>query len=344
MLPLALAGLTIASVAGVANVGSEPYAAQRNAARKSIDPLSVSLYNANLTGPQLIGPQLIALQAKPSLSLQARPSLAKPSLVRPSLAKPSQPAPANKSFWSSLSSLFNTNPTPQPQAQALTPSDDALLKAANYPAIDVWVKQKMNELNLQRFVGSENDNTQAVAYLTDEDQLQGNTPFPNGITNYQRMESSGDNLNCLIHAVLTALSPTFRTLEKAGKDSIARYFRTVIAVEIYKQLITRTGDQNGEFKDRLADLVRGHGDLDVSIAGKLGEKYHFGVFLRDRTTPATKWAFLGDTDQNAPTPFIMIYNPGESHFEAIRYPNSNTYLFPQQYLDDWLASRLAIDI
>ena len=95
---------------------------------------------------------------------------------------------------------------------------------------------------------------------------------------------------------------------------------------------------------KLDDLVRGFGDLDVSILGKLGEKYHFGVFLRDRPRLETKWIFIGDNDKNATTPFIMIYNPDNLHFEAIRYPDDNTYIFPRQYLHDWFSIRLARDL
>lgn len=249
-------------------------------------------------------------------------------------------------------------PTPIPQ-KANTPADIAVKAAHSYEAIETWVKAKIREPNMisQRDIGTEEVNTYPVGNLRGipdkkgiDDNLLPDLQLSGGTANYQTMQTSGNDNDCLIHAILTALSPSFRRLTKVGKDAIVTYFRRNILVDIYNTLIAQrvAADEtnNMEFYNSLRDLQIDI-NLDTHIAGQFGLWYKIGVFVRDRDKPQTKWNLEGE--DKGDTPYIMIYNPGRNHFEAVRFnptkenPNG-IYIFNKSNIQSWIDSKETIDL
>ena len=262
---------------------------------------------------------------------------------------------------------------PPPVPQKATSSADIELKTADsYLAIDIWVQAKIKEIPIvssqigteanTELVGEGNLKVKADNYGPD-DNLLPTLQLTGGTANYQKMVSSagaGADLNfpfytgyndCLIHAILTSLSQSFRTLTKYAKDIIASYFRRAILVDIYNQLISKrkgqgiTNDNNTDFIKNLNDLPTSN-NLDTHIAGQLGIKYKIGILVRDRDKPETKWNLEGE--YKGDTPYIMIYNPGQYHFEAVRFnpttenPNS-IYIFDKNNIKEWLQQKENLD-
>jgi hypothetical protein len=175
-----------------------------------------------------------------------------------------------------------------------------------------------------------------VANLTVNDKLL-DIDFPNGTTNYQRMKTSGNDNNCLIHAILTALSPSFRTLTKEGKDPIASYFRQKVLSDIFTEI--RDGrSEKREISAMITDL-QSTINLDTTVLGEFGIKYNIAVLVRDRGVQPghglnLSWNYEGNYRPGIE--YIMIYNPGKNHYEAIRYLPENTYIFKSNpIIDEW---------
>jgi hypothetical protein len=240
--------------------------------------------------------------------------------------------------------------TPANPATPVTPSsniDDIVKKSASYSVIDAWVEAKIKKGGFNK--GDENVNTPPVGKLhfeVDKDGIDDNLfgsesnnilELPGGTNNYERMFSSGNDNDCLIHSILTAVSKSFRTLTKDDKDKIASYFRRTILVDIFNAIKTKkAAEKPGDDLKKLNDSIKELNEdvfLDDFVAGQFGERYKLGILIRDRTDPITKWNLTGyDNSQ-----YIMIHNPGKNHFEAIRYnkTNENKYLFDIKELDTY---------
>jgi len=264
-------------------------------------------------------------------------------------------------------------PAPPPVPQIATSSADMKVKAADsYLAIDIWVQAKIKELSNsidKSHIGTEANTGLVVKGNlrvkadkdSPDDNLLPTLQLAGGTDKYQRMVSSAGagaqpafplytgNNDCLIHAILTALSPSFRTLKKPPKDLIASYFRRAILLDIYNQLISERGGPNNEinndFINNLNDLPTSN-NLDTHIAGQLGIKYKIRILVRDRNNPVTKWNLEGNA--NIDTPYIIIYNPGQNHFEAVRFnpttdnPNG-IYIFNKNSIKEWLQQKEKLD-
>jgi hypothetical protein len=217
-------------------------------------------------------------------------------------------------------------PTPV-TTRATTASNTVVKEANSYEAIETWVRAKIGELNIaQEYIGTE-ANTRPVLNLTVNDKLL-DVDFPNGTINYQRMQTSGNDNDCLIHAILTALSPSFRTLTKEGKDPIASYFRQKVLSDIFTDI--RDGRNNKREISRMIDDLHSTINLDTTVIGEFGLKYNIGVLVRDRLS----WNYEGNNKPGVQ--YIMIYNPGKNHYEAIRYVSENRYIFePNRIIDEW---------
>ena len=257
-----------------------------------------------------------------------------------------------------LASTAVSAPTPVPQ-KANTSADIAVKAAHSYEAIETWVKAKIGEPNMvsQRNIGTEEVNTYPVGNLRGvpdkkgiDDNLLPDLQLPGGTDNYQTMQTSGNDNDCLIHAILTALSPTFRKLTKVGKDAIVTYFRRNVLVDIYNTLIAQRiaarETNNTDFYNSLRDLQIDV-TLDTHVAGQFGIWYKIGVFVRDRDKPQTKWNLEGDDKRD--TSYIIIYNPGRNHFEAVRFnptkanPNG-IYVFNKSNIQSWIDAKETVDL
>ena len=229
----------------------------------------------------------------------------------------------------------STAPAPTDSDDASAPASvpvsaptDAAVDAAKsiHDDIEQYVKSESTGLTTEL----EDSKTTVVAVLSHEDEplpMKGEKP-----TEYQRMQSSGNENDCLVHSLLTALSSTFRTLDVNGKNEIASKFRRKTLVALYDKLINTKNNQREKAEPILMkrDLA-GSSPLDSVIAGQFGLEYHIGIFIRDRNN--TKWIFMGDDRASS---FIILYNSEGRHYEAVR-KSTNQYIFNMKIIKIWLA-------
>ena len=203
--------------------------------------------------------------------------------------------------------------------------------------IETHVKAESTRLNLT--TGLEVVNTTLNKELNVNDEP---LPIEDATSSeYQRMQSSGNENDCLVHSLLTALSPTFRTLDVNGKNTIASKFRREILVELYDKIIaTKKTDIEKKESIKIKTELEGTVALDTVVAGQFGLEYHIGIFIRDRdktdTTP-TKWLFMGDDKALS---FIILYNPNGHHYEAVRKSNTGIYIFSKAIFEKWLKEKI----
>ncbi len=172
-------------------------------------------------------------------------------------------------------------------------------------------------------------------------------PFPfDNPSNYQRMTTSGNDLDCLIHSLLISCSETFRKIQLPGRNKIASEFRRSEMTDangietmltLYKRLrrqSTNTPTYNTEFDAQINDL-KSVNTLDTHIAGQFGEEYGIGVLIRD----VGVWRWMGS--DNFGVPFIILYNPGNGHYESVSRVDAssggtkNEYLFSRKEIKTW---------
>ena len=198
--------------------------------------------------------------------------------------------------------------------------DEQLIQAFSYDAIERWVSVKAN--SMERREGA----TRTVKQLQ-SDQLPKESK--DLFAGFERMVSSGNQNDCLIHSLLTSLSPTFRTLEKADKDSIASNFRREV---LWSLLNKEKEDLPYRFtKKQMEEMLvetKSTGFLSDLHLRYLVNKYTFNVFFYELGAPRTDpWHLLMPYEGSEAAPLILLYNPGQGHFEAVRDPKSDQYEF-----------------
>jgi hypothetical protein len=240
----------------------------------------------------------------------------------------------------------------------LTPADNAVLDGNNIDAIETWVEAKRLEFKIPLI--EENIATKVLEKL-DEETI--GDFFKDTFNGFERMVSSSYKNDCLIHSLLNALSPTFRKInlnnnEDTDKNKIASYFRRTILPIIYNNQITGSNNTKAT-KLRIQSELKKNGALDIDVAGVFSEKYNVNIFLKDRDNTINPgknaiWYLLtpkaivkkNATNKERTTagllaqtsaPVILLYNPGKNHFEAIRDPTNNTYIFEYNLIQDWYA-------
>jgi len=203
---------------------------------------------------------------------------------------------------------------------APVPAPVAAPVPVNAPAheLESWISEKAKNME-------KNGETKAVKELqADELPKDSNDAF----TGFERMVSSGNQNDCLIHSLLTSLSPTFRTLKKADKDSLASTFRR----ELFLDLLNKA-KENPPYrftKEQMAEMIseaKSTGFLSDLHLRYLANQYTFNVFFYELGAPRTDpWHLLMPYEGSETAPLILLYNPGRGHFEAVRDPKDN-YIF-----------------
>ena len=87
--------------------------------------------------------------------------------------------------------------------------DEQLIQAFSHDAIERWVSVKANSMEKREGATRTVKELQSYQLPKESKDL---------FTGFERMVSSPNKNDCLIHSLLTSLSATFRTLEKADKD------------------------------------------------------------------------------------------------------------------------------
>lgn len=203
--------------------------------------------------------------------------------------------------------------------------DEQLIKASSSDAIERWIALKAKDMNKKEGA------TKPINTLKTEELPHDSKGI---FTGFQRMVSSPNKNDCLIHSLLTSLSPTFRTLEKENKDLIASNFRR----EILWTLLNDSKDTlpyqfTKAHMDQMLAETRSYGFLSDLHLRYLVNKYTFNVFFYELGAPRTDpWHLLMPYDGSETAPLIFLYNPGRNHFEAVRDPITDNYIFDLNFL------------
>ena len=151
----------------------------------------------------------------------------------------------------------------------------------------------------------------------------------------ERIHTSGNRNDCLIHAFLTSTCPNFRELDDKTKDSFAdRYRRNGLQ---YIAISTDTFQSKTEKeKDDIIRRIESRGFLEDAEVSILCTYYNIkiAVFETLRTYNINKpnkpsFTIYGESfHRNIEDDKVFIlYNPGNYHFESIRIANTGEYTF-----------------
>jgi hypothetical protein len=188
---------------------------------------------------------------------------------------------------------------------------------------------KLNAFIGVRFVKTQNDKSKVV---------------PGGFQRFretdrlERIRSSGNKLDCLIHSFLTATCPNFRRLDEGDKDFFADIYRRRIFTNIartthaYKRQVENEKKQGINENERRSTMYRISSidfleNIEITI---LCEYYHIKMLVFEVLVGVPSVVLYGlngqrNTDNDT---VYMIYNPGQGHFEAVRIKGTNNYSIP----------------
>ena len=127
-----------------------------------------------------------------------------------------------------------------------------------------------------------------------------NTLIP--MEGFQLKYTSGTNNNCIVNALLTSLSPTFRRLGKKYKDRVSSYFRYEVLEKLYRTYFYSTTFETDEGRNTAVNIYReiasgienynadktktgtyyGGGFISVEVAGIFGQHFGINVLIKDR--------------------------------------------------------------
>jgi hypothetical protein len=179
---------------------------------------------------------------------------------------------------------------------------------------------KLNAFIGVRFVKTQNDKSKVV---------------PGGFQRFhetdklERIYSSANKFDCLIHSFLTATCPNFRLLVDKDKDSFADIYRRRIFINI-AQTTHAYNAQNKKEQGAIRRRIISTQFLENIEITILCEYYHIKMLVFEVLVGVPSVVLYGlnarvNTDNDT---VYMIYNPGQGHFEAVRIKGTNNYSIP----------------
>ena len=152
----------------------------------------------------------------------------------------------------------------------------------------------------------------------------------------ERISTSGNKNDCLIHAFLTSTCPNFRCLDKDVKNRIADEYRR--SPNGLKYIVTELDTFRSKPKEVRTDIITRIDSRDFLTDVELSFicQYYMVeimVFETLRTHVSEGKAssiiygqkFGRNTDEDK---VFMFYNPGNYHFESVRVVNTEEYTIP----------------
>lgn len=150
----------------------------------------------------------------------------------------------------------------------------------------------------------------------------------------ERISTSGNKNDCLIHAFLTSTCPNFRCLDTDVKNRIADKYRRngleyiVTGMDSFRRktekeqndIITRIGSRNF-LTDAELSLICQYYTIKVMVFETL--RTHVSEDKASSIIYGEKFGRNTDEDE-----VFMFYNPGNYHFESVRVANTEEYTIP----------------
>jgi hypothetical protein len=156
-----------------------------------------------------------------------------------------------------------------------------------------------------------------------------------GVDGLYRMNTSGNNFDCLIHSFLTATCENFRKLEKPSKDEFANFFRRTIflTLPVVQCYIDNTEDMRAvmEMQHRVATPRTYLTDTEIHL---LAAQFRINILTAQGQAGLNRFGITNAENLDLPPACIPreefrttigIYTNG-NHFEALR-DHGNRYLF-----------------
>lgn len=175
------------------------------------------------------------------------------------------------------------------------------------------IDTKLKQLAMSKDLGSEEENTPRKGSISDilPASCKGAMGEKARVCAWNRMESSGDNNDCLIHSFLTATCPTFRRYPKKHKNSIARTFRTKV-VPLLPEV------QTHKEKSAILELLDSERFLTDREIGILAATYCNFLVFEPKIGPNPEKAILYENKKTPKGPVYIISNRGNLHFESVK--------------------------
>ena len=212
-------------------------------------------------------------------------------------------------------------PAPAP-AQAQVPVPEL---PDNLADLNLWINNEA--INMIK-----NSQTPVVSTLLEAE-------LPNRkLSGFQRMRSSGNNFDCLIHSFFTSINFNFRTLTENDKNTIATKFRRKVLVSLLNNDPENVYGINyqvsaNETKKTVISEARNVTYLSEYHIRYLVNKYMINVYLCQGV-----WYLITPTGTDiVPSgDVIIMYNPGLGHFESVRNPKGDQYIFNIDFISEFV--------
>lgn len=207
-------------------------------------------------------------------------------------------------------------------------------RQSNIDDIENWVKAELRRIKLQ---------PKRVVL-----ELKRDVSIPHQLVDWQMYVTSGNENDCMIHALLTDCSPTFRIMDIDAKNTIARSYRIgpflEIVSEYYKKhpeiivnedrmSLILVGEPRISF---LIKLINRNEFLRQEFLTPICYYYNINVLIyatnrpgevgRAATASKVIFEFVPETDliENAPT--IVMHNGSSIHFSAMSQKDGTTFI------------------
>jgi hypothetical protein len=163
-------------------------------------------------------------------------------------------------------------------------------------------------------------------------QVTNNPDLADVLKLLQRVQTLGSNNDCLIHSFLTDVSATYRKSSDAEKINVADYFRRTIMVNVAKKTPEDPErDKKIIVTDKMVAELKGTGFLSDLHVGLLADHFKINIFVKDEnifgwtlSSPYVNSSLVKKKETSI-YPTILIYNPGQYHFEAVTLPSSHNH-------------------
>jgi hypothetical protein len=183
--------------------------------------------------------------------------------------------------------------------------------------------------------------------------------LPEPIKNWIIYNTSGNQNDCMIHALLIDCSEDFRKLESKDKDTVARKFREGPFLNEVLEYYTNkkpnesltdtissfTDEEKKNKKDNLITkdtreeyidkIIKGPYQLKQEFLKPICIKYKFNVLFYSNVKDTLNFEFEpSGEDFNTKVKTIVIYNPSNVHFSAMSQANRTNFFIDTQTVFD----------
>jgi hypothetical protein len=152
--------------------------------------------------------------------------------------------------------------------------------------------------------------------------------FGEAAADWDIMDSSANNNDCLIHSILTATCSNFRKLKKADKDEFANFFRRTIFLTLPVVLCYQEHEAGHIFQE-VVDRIKSSSFLEDIELFLLAAQFKFRVLGASKYEDTNQFQYVNAigirgtipseccAEDDSQWPIICLYT-NDAHFESVR--------------------------